>query len=216
MIGKGEVESGKAFVDEAVKAGASRVVFSSVERGSANDGFNPTDVPHFKTKHEIESYLMSAAQKSNGQMSYTILRPVFFLDNMEMGFFGKVFLTAWRDVVPGKLQVVDTEDIGILGAKAFLEPESPDFKNKALGVAGDEMTFKEANKVMLEKTGQPIPTTFSFLPKLLLWMSHDINMMFKFFNDPGYQVDIPKLSKLMKLTTFGEWAAKSSFAKKQA
>ncbi|KAI4150715.1 MAG: hypothetical protein LQ340_003940 [Diploschistes diacapsis] len=218
MPGKANSEEveGKAFVDESVKAGVKHLVFSSVERGSANGGFNPTDVPHFATKHKVEAHLMEAANKSQAKLTYTILRPVFFLDNLEWGFMGKIISTAWRDHVKRPLQVVDTVDIGTLGANAFLEAESPTYKNRAISVAGDELTYEQADKVFMEKTGQAIPTTYGFIASLVLWLSHDVSSMFKFFNDPGYTADISYVRNLSRPKNFSEWVDRSKFAKKTA
>ena len=215
MPGKGNKEEleGTAFVDEAVKAGAKHIVFSSVERA----GFNPTNVPHFITKHNIEKHLIEQANSSNGKFSYTILRPVFFLDNLEWGFVGKVIATAWRDYVKRPLQVVDTEDIGRLGANAFLASSTPEYENKAISVAGDELTFEDADKAFEQETGQHIPTTFSFIASMAMWMSHDISAMFKFFNDPGYTAEIGHVKTLIgKETRLADWIARSKFSRKKS
>ena len=214
--GSQEEVQGKAFVDESVKAGAKHIVYSSVERGPGNDGFNPTDVPHFATKHGVEKRLMDAANDSSGQLTYTILRPVFFLDNFEWGFIGKVIAAAWRDNVKRPLQVVDTKDIGVLSANAFLQSDSPDYRNKSISVAGDELTYEQADKIFKEKTGQPMPSTYGFIASIMLWVSHDLSQMFKFFQNPGFGTDIKHMSKLMKPTTFSEWVDKSKYAKKSS
>ena len=209
---KTEDEVGISFVDEALKAGAKHIVFSGVERGSANGGFNKTNVPHFMTKHDIEAHLMEATKSS--ETTYTILRPVFFLDNLEWGFVGKVISTTWRDYVNKKLQVVDSADIGKVAANAFMDPESPDYKNKAISLAGDELSFEEANKIFKEKVGSDIPVTYGIFAMLATWLSHDIGTMFKFFNDPGYSADIKYVNKLAHVSNFGTWVEKSSFMKK--
>ena len=208
MPGKNEELEGKRFVDGAVDAGAKHIVFTSVER----NGFNPTPVPHFTTKHNIEKHLMERAKEKS--ISYTILRPVFFLDNLEWGFIGKVISTTWRDYVTRPLQVVDTNDIGQLGANAFLSADKPDYKDKAISVAGDELSFEAADKVFKEKTGQPIPVTYGFFATLLIWLSRDMAAMFKFFDDPGYTADIKHVESLLgKTIRFPDWISKSKFAK---
>ena len=212
--GPKEETIGKAFVDESIRAGAKHIIYSTVERGAGNDGFNPTNVPHFITKHNVEKHLMNATKDSRGNLTYTILRPVFFLDNLEWGFIGKIISTAWRDHVHRPLQVVDTNDIGVLGANAFLQPSSPEYQNKAISIAGDELTFEQADTIFKEKTGQPIPVTYSFFTTIMFWLLGDISKMFKFFDEKGYSVDIQRLSKLSKPTTFSEWVDKSKYAKK--
>jgi uncharacterized protein YbjT (DUF2867 family) len=212
LPGKTEVPQGKALIDGAVQAGVSHFVYTSVDRAGGDD---PTDVPHFKTKHEIEQYLIQKSAESNGKMNYTILRPVLFLDNLEWGFIGKIVATAWRDAVgPRKLQVIATTDIGVVGAKAFLENDNPTYKNKGISLAGDELTFEEANRIFLEKTGQEIPVTFGFLASFVLWVSEEMGRMFKFFVEKGFGADIAAVRKLNEgLQDFPTWVERSSYGK---
>ena len=205
---------GKTFVDEAIKAGSKHIVFTSVARGSANGGFNPTDVPHFITKHEIEGHLMEKTKDTD--VTYTIIRPVFFLDNFDWGFIGKVITTAWRDNVKGKLQVVATEDIGKIAANAFLQSDLIEYKNKAIPLAGDDLTFGEANEIFKAKVGRDLPTTFGFLSTLMLWLVRDVRLMFNFFDRSGFQVNIEEVKKLSAVSTFSQWLDHSSFMKKTA
>ena len=160
---------------------------------------------------------MDRVEASNGKLSYTILRPVFFLDNLEMGFIGKVISVCWRDNVRRKLQVVDTRDIGALAAQAFLRCEDPEYRNQAISVAGDELTFEEADSKFREKTGGvPIPVTYGFFGTLLLWVVGDMKKMFDFFDGTGYTADIGRVKRLVGVTGFEEWVDKSKFGKKQA
>ncbi|MCJ1440980.1 MAG: hypothetical protein MMC23_001466 [Stictis urceolatum] len=215
-LGKNEAAEGIALVDEAVKAGSSHFVFSSVDRGGANDGNIASNVPHFITKHKIEARLREASEQSGGKLTYTTLRPPFFLDNLEWGFLGKVVSNVWRDHVKADLPlaVIDTTDIGRFAAAAFMEPESEAYKNKSLNLAGDKLTFTEANKIFEEKTGNPIPTTYGIFASLLLFLSKDFRMMTKFWNDTGFGA-VPAESKaLHKMTSFADWVDKSSFVKK--
>lgn len=76
MPGKNEETQGKAMVDEAIKAKVRHFVFASLDR---NDNSKPTEVPHFASKHNIEQYLMARAKETG--MTWTILRPVAFMDN---------------------------------------------------------------------------------------------------------------------------------------
>ncbi|MCJ1390208.1 hypothetical protein MMC18_003066 [Xylographa bjoerkii] len=217
LPGKTEVPQGTALVDAAVQAGAQKFVYTSVDRhGDASDN-DPTNVGHFITKHQIEKHLIQAAQASGGKLSYTILRPVFFLDNLEAGFIGKIISTAWRDRVDGKkLQVIATTDIGPFGAAAFLEPENPEYKNKAYSLAGDELTWDEAERIFVEKTGQSIPTTYGFLATFALWALKDVGLMFQFFRERGFGADVKRLRGMgagKGLRDFGTWAEGSMYGK---
>lgn len=78
---EGEIKQGKDMIDESIKAGVKHFVYSSVERGGDEASWeNPTPVPHFQSKYDIERYLRDKA----GSMGWTILRP------------GEWLLSSWR------------------------------------------------------------------------------------------------------------------------
>lgn len=82
-----EEQQGKALVDEALKAGVKRFVYTSVDRGGDERSWsNETDVPHFRSKHRIELHLREQAEKAGGEMTWAVLRPVAFMDNIQPGF----------------------------------------------------------------------------------------------------------------------------------
>lgn len=82
-----EEQQGKALVDEALKAGVKRFVYTSVDRGGDERSWqNETDVPHFRSKHRIEWHLREEAEKKGGEMTWAVLRPVAFMDNIQPGF----------------------------------------------------------------------------------------------------------------------------------
>lgn len=208
-----EEAQGKSLVDEALKNGVKQFVYSSVERGGDKSYDNPTPVPHFISKHNIEHHLVDKTQGTD--MSYTILRPVAFMDNWAPGMFGKVFGAMWTSALPTeKLQLISTADIGHFAAQAFLKPEQ--YKDRAIGLAGDELTFAEASKIFQDKIGTPAPATYSFLGSGMLWGIKEMGSMWSWFKDEGYGVDIPALKKEHPgLMNLGEWIEKkSAYAKK--
>ncbi|OKL63967.1 hypothetical protein UA08_00804 [Talaromyces atroroseus] len=158
-IGNAKEESqGIALVDEAIKQNVKFFVYSSVDRGGENRSFNnPTKIPHFIKKHNIEHHLIDRAKHSG--MDWTILRPTAFYENLTPDFFGKVFSTCFKMSLKGKaLQLVATSDIGYFGADAFLNPEQ--YKGKGISLAGDELTFDDMKQIFARKTGQDLPMTF--------------------------------------------------------
>jgi hypothetical protein len=73
-----EETQGKALVDGALAADVKFFVYSSVDRGGDDKSYeNPTTVPHFTNKHNIEHHLV---EKAGDKMQWTILRPVAFTD----------------------------------------------------------------------------------------------------------------------------------------
>ena len=212
MVNKTEEADGKSLIDAAVRAGSRRVVFATVDRGSGNDGHNPTYVPHYITKHNIEQHLIQAA--AEGPLTYTILRPTFFLDNLDMGFVGKIICTAWRDYTPSlPMQLVDTADIGAWAARSFLEPDNALYKNKCISLAGDALTFVEANKIFQEETGRPIPTTYGFVAGSTMFAIKEVRLMFQWFRETPYAADVKWLKQYGAATDFRTWIKKNGMGK---
>ena len=90
-------------------AGVRHVVYSSV--GSAHRG---TGIPHFDSKGEIEEY------KCQTDLPYTILRPVFFMQNWETVRDQILDGPLAQPLDPGKpLQQVNVEDIGAFASMVF-------------------------------------------------------------------------------------------------
>src|SRR5215210_7965126 len=69
----GEVQQGKTVADVAKAAGVEHFVYSSV--GSA---YRQTGISHFESKWEVEEHVRQIG------LPYTILRPVFIMQNWEM------------------------------------------------------------------------------------------------------------------------------------
>ncbi|KAK9474965.1 uncharacterized protein V1510DRAFT_447135, partial [Dipodascopsis tothii] len=188
---KEEVQ-GKALVTAALEKNVEYFVYSSVDRGGDASFDNPTNIPHFISKHNIEHHLIDSTKGTD--MKWSVFRPVAFMDNHTPNFFGKVFATCWKMVLKGKpLQVIAVSDIGYFGAQAFLNPEK--YQSKFTSLAGDELTFDELAKVFQAKTGKPVPTTFQLLCSALLWMVKDMGYMFRWFYTDGYKADIAKLKR---------------------
>ncbi|XRM43824.1 hypothetical protein ABZX51_006978 [Aspergillus tubingensis] len=132
---KAEETQGKALIDESIRQKVKFFVYSSVDRGGEEHSFqNPTKIPHFIKKHNIEHHLVNRSK--DGNMDWVILRPAAFFENLTPDFFGKVFTTCFKMALAGKpLQLVATSDIGYFGAEAFLNPEK--YKGRAISLAGD-------------------------------------------------------------------------------
>jgi nucleoside-diphosphate-sugar epimerase len=90
-----EERQGKALVDASLKKnGVEHFVYSSIDRGGSRSDRDPTNISHFISKHNIEQHLSSKAEGSS--MSYTVLRPVAFFEDLMPNFIGKVFSTSWE------------------------------------------------------------------------------------------------------------------------
>ncbi|KAI0830391.1 NAD(P)-binding protein [Hypoxylon sp. FL0890] len=204
-----EEQQGKALVDASLKNDVKHFVYSSVDRGGARSDDNPTDIPHFISKHNIEKHLFEKTK--GGEMNWTVLRPVAFFENLMPGFFGKVFTTSWKINLDKdqKLQLIATSDIGFFAAEAFMKPE--EYKNKKISLAGDELTYDQFATIFKEKTGEDLPTTYHFIAAFINWMVKELGYMFRWFHKEGYGADIAALRKIHpELKDFATWLEKES------
>ncbi|GKZ81756.1 hypothetical protein AnigIFM56816_006278 [Aspergillus niger] len=210
---KAEETQGKALIDESIRQKVKFFVYSSVDRGGEERSFqNPTKIPHFIKKHNIEHHLVD--RSNSGNMDWVVLRPVAFFENLTPDFFGKVFTTCFKMALAGKpLQLVATSDIGYFGAEALLNPEK--YKGRALSLAGDELTFEGMGLIFEQKTGRPLPMTFRPVCSLFMAMMKDMGYMFQWFRNEGYKADIPKLREIHpEMMDFSTWLKKESGFKK--
>ncbi|OCL05819.1 NAD(P)-binding protein [Glonium stellatum] len=205
---KTEEKQGKDLIDVSITEGVKYFVYTSVDRGGAKSSTNPTPIPHFISKHNIERHLEE--KTANGEMQWTILRPTAFMDNFTPDFKGKAIATAWKTTLGDKpLQHISTVDIGYFAAQAFMNPEK--YKGRSISLAGCELTFKQANEIFKAKVGTDMPTTFSFITTTFLWLVKEVGIMFKWFKDEGYGADIGELKKMHPgLLDFGTWLEKES------
>ncbi|RYP26857.1 hypothetical protein DL767_007899 [Monosporascus sp. MG133] len=217
-MGKGvtvesEISQGKAVIDEAIRAGVTHFVYNSVERGGDEASWdNPTPIPHFRSKYYIERHLRdaTAAGKAGERMGWTIFRPVAFMDNLVPGFPNRVFMAAMHNWMGDKPnQWIATSDIGIFATKAFVEPGRWD--RKAVGLAGDELTFRELGAAFEAVTGRPVPEAHWIFGSVLTFMVTELRLMIAWFASDGYKADIKsRRREHPELLTMEEWLRKES------
>lgn len=202
-----EERQGKALVDVAIKHNVKHFVYSSADRGGPHSADDPTNVPHFISKHNIEKHL--EAKSASSAMTYTIFRPVAFMENMSPDFIGKMFVAMWKSSLSPqtRLQLISTTDIGWFAAQAFAHPEDPQWKNQAVSLAGDEQDIAGMEATFKKVVGAPLPSTFNLLGKLALFAIGDMGAMFKWFeHGTGFKADIAALRKQNPaMLTFEDW-----------
>ena len=180
----GEIQQGVDFADAAAAARVPHVVFSSVGGAERNSG-----VPHFESKRRVEEHLLGR------DLSVTIVRPVFFMDN----FFSMAPSVEGNEVVlrlpvPDgiKLQMVATRDIGVVAAAARLDPAAVP---AAIEIAGDELTGSEIAATLGAHVG--LSARYEALPVDVLGGQDDLQKMFRWFADtPAYQADIAAVRRI--------------------
>ncbi|KAM5345740.1 hypothetical protein ACJ41O_011601 [Fusarium nematophilum] len=186
------------------------IVFTSVDRGGDVPSWdNPTSVPHFAAKHRVELRLRQLCDETGKR--WTVLRPTGFMDSYSPGFFGQLMASLWEAGMPPdrRMQLVSTRDIGVFAAKALLDPEA--WAGRAVGLAGDELSFLELREVFRRTVGEELPRTYRAVAYPVLWMVSDASTSFEWFRTAGWDVDVAALREEEPgLQTFERWLRESS------
>ena len=195
-----EEEQGKRFAQVAKDAGIRHFVYSSVASAHRNTG-----IPHFENKWRVEQTVRSLKFPS-----WTIVRPVFFMENFLAPWFkpaidqGKLTVGIKPATV---LQMIAVEDIGKYGAWAFDNYRK--LNGRAIDIAGDAKTMPETARIIAEAAGRKVefvPTPIEEVRKF----SEDFAIMLEWFDAVGYDADIEAMARESGITptTLPQWAAK--------
>ena len=186
-----EVQQGKAVADAAKEAGVDHFVYSSV--GSA---YRETGISHFDSKWEIERHVREL------ELPYTIMRPVFFMQNWEMMQEPILGGTLAQPLDPDKpFQQVAVEDIGAFAAVAFEHPD--EWIRREVDLAGDEQTMPEIAETFGRVIGREVEYYQVPWDQFEEQMGEEYAVMYRWFNEVGYEADIAALrQEYPELTTF--------------
>jgi uncharacterized protein YbjT (DUF2867 family) len=189
-----EVREGKNLAGAAQRSGVSHFVYSSV--GSADQH---TGIPHFDSKFQIEEHIRGVG------MPYTILRPVFFMENL-LGMAGMIRegkLAA--PLTPGrKLQMIAVDDIGAFATLAFEHPQK--WLGRALDLAGDEISMSDLAALLTRVLGREVRYTQVPFDEYESKAGSELATMWRWFQDAGYHADIAALrQEYPRLTTIDRW-----------
>lgn len=198
-----EEEQGKRFALLAKKAGVQHFVYSSVGSAHRNTG-----IPHFDNKWRVEETIRQA-----GFPSYTVFRPVFFMENFLGPWFkpaidqGKLTIGIRPDT---KLQMIAVDDIGKFLFQGF--DRHQELNGRGIELAGDSLVMSQVTKVMSQVTAHDVvfePTPIEETRKY----NGDYASMLEWFDRVGYEADIPALEREFKFkpATFPEWAARTKW-----
>lgn len=193
-----ETRHGRTIADAAKGAGIAHLVYSSV--GAAERG---TGIPHFESKYRVEQYIASIGQPA------TIIRPVFFMENLQAGFQeGRVVLALpLPDDIP--MQMIATADIGRVAAAVMLDPA---WIGRAVEIAGDTRTGSEMAAAFGRAVG--LPADYLALPLSVLDGNDDMQAMFSWFAEPEtYAADFAVTRELSReLLDLEDWVSASGWS----
>lgn len=192
-----EERQGKALADAAQAARTQHVVYSSVG-GAERD----TAIPHFESKWQIEKHLRSIGVPTS------VIRPVYFMDNLNWQrpqILDGTLTSMGLD--PDKpLQMIAAADIGVFAALAFENPQ--EYLGQAMEIAGDELTEAQIAAAFAKAIGRSV----DLVPPVGPPASADMARMIEWFNESGYEADIPALRRRHPgLMTFEIWLRKNGW-----
>ncbi|KPK60951.1 MAG: hypothetical protein AMS21_09305 [Gemmatimonas sp. SG8_38_2] len=195
----GEEEQGKRFAKVAREAGIQHFVYTSV--ASAH---RETSIPHFDNKWRVEETV-----RSLGFPSYTIIRPVFFMENLASPWFKPAIDegTLAMGIKPDtRLQMIAVADIGKYGRLAFEKHE--ELNGQAIDIAGDELSAPDAAAIIGEAAGKTV-SHFQVPIEQVREFSDDFATMLEWFDSVGYNADIAGNVKKYGIapTPFRAWAS---------
>jgi uncharacterized protein YbjT (DUF2867 family) len=180
---EGETRQGMKLTDAAKAAGVEHLVYSSV--GSAH---RETGIPHFDSKWEVEEHVRASG------VPYTVLRPVFFMQNWEMMRDPILGGTLPQPLDPEKpFQMIDADDIGVFAAMAFENPNG--WTGREVDLAGDELTMPEIADTFSRVIGGQVDYFQTPWDQFEEQMGEEYTVMYRWFDDHGYEADIAGLRK---------------------
>ncbi|KAJ7144177.1 NAD(P)-binding protein [Mycena epipterygia] len=188
---EGEMVEAKALADVAAQYGVKHFVYASVNFGPKGP---KTYVPHFESKRLTEEYIKTK------QLPTTVLRPTTFMDQLVFGDPNSTFSRLTKIIMLSqlkpdtRLQFIAASDIGGVAALVLQNPDQ--YLGKVVDLAGDALTPQDLADGWREVFG------VEMRPKMmggnaLAWAARvgrkELRLMFKFFNEIGYNTDIPAL-----------------------
>jgi uncharacterized protein YbjT (DUF2867 family) len=195
---KMEVAWGKSLADQARLAGVTHLVYSSVF-GAAS----AQDVPHFASKHEIETHIESIG------MPYTILQPAGFMENLLLPIVrkgiakGKLTLA---NAIDAPQHLIAVDDIGAMAATALMQPT--DYVGMKIPLVAEVASTRQQAEILSRGLGWDIKP--QQLPALVVrvFIGRDLQRMFR-WNDrhaASLPFDIEKvLTARPELLSFEAW-----------
>jgi uncharacterized protein YbjT (DUF2867 family) len=190
-----EIQQGTAVIEAAKRQGVSQFVYSSV--GSADE---ETGISHFETKVKVEEQLRSSG------LQYTILRPVFFMENWLRAFGDSIRNGQLQQPLSPttNLQMIAVDDIGAFAALAFGHPGK--WKNRTFSLAGDELSMQQIADAFSRVTAQDVNYIQVSWDQFEKKMGRELTVMYHWFEEKGFHFNIEEVRREYPVThTFDRW-----------
>ena len=148
-------------------------------------------------------------------MSYTIVAPVFFMENFLADYMADgIAKGSIAIAVPAtrRMQQIPLADIARFTALVIERRES--FIGKRIDIASDELTFATAAAAISEASGRHIEYTALPIDSVRQW-NEDLAHMYEWFDRVGYDADVVGLRSLYPEVgwhRFSTWAAEQDWS----
>lgn len=189
-----EIEQGRNLVEAATSANVKHFVYTSVAQAETNTG-----IPHFDSKWEVEKIVYDSG------LNYSIVRPVEFMNNFRYSRDSIMSGSFNNPRAPDSgHQWIAASDIGFFVGEAFDNPD--EWVGKAKAIAGDEMTIGELVSLLSGELDVDITHNRITWDEFESRAGEEMTLMYRWFDEPGYQVDLAALrERYPDLTTMEEY-----------
>ena len=190
-----EIQQGVAVIEAAKQHGVSHFVYSSV--ASADE---ETGIPHFESKLKVEEHLRSSG------LQYTIVRPVFFMENWHRGFGASIRNGQLQQPLSptAKLQMIAVDDIGAFAGLAFQHPD--EWKNRTFSLAGDELSMQQIADAFSHVTARDVKYVQVSWDQFEKNMGRELTVMYHWFEEKGFHFNVEEVRREYPAThTFDRW-----------
>ena len=189
-----ETRQGILVADVAQAAGVQHFVYSSVASADQDTG-----IPHFDAKWQVEKHLHTTT------LPFTILRPVFFMENWELSRGQIESGTLAQPLAPQKqLQQLSVDDLGAWVAHVFSQPQP--YTGQTIELAGDALTMTQTATLFSKVLGKPVNYVQLPFDTFESFVGHEVSLMYRWLEDVGYQANLSQLrSAGPALTTLETW-----------
>jgi uncharacterized protein YbjT (DUF2867 family) len=189
-----EIRQGINLANAAKRSGITQFVYASVASADQRTG-----IPHFESKFRIEEHIRGTG------MRFTIVRPVFFMENW-LGM--RPAIESGTLTLPlnptTRLQMIAVDDIGAIVAAAF--EHAGRWQDRAFELAGDELSMTEVAAAFSRISGRQVRYVQTPWDEFEKQAGKEMTVMFRWFQETGYHVDIGAVrQEYNKLLTFEQW-----------
>jgi uncharacterized protein YbjT (DUF2867 family) len=177
-----EARQGRRAAEACRQAGVKHLVYSSVA-GADRD----TGIPHFDSKREVELFLQDLG------VPYTILAPVFFMENLLGATSLQALATGTLSLPLPRRKALEVVAVADIAGMARLALERPGvFQGKRIELASDSLTGPEMATVL----GQVTRSSIGYAEAPIAAVrerSEDLARMFQWLAEVGYDTDVLRL-----------------------